>query len=1167
MIDQYITKFRKIFYAGVIFFLSFTLPIAGQVRAPQITPLSPNSASLFKYAELPVNMYTGIPSISIPLYEIKSGGISVPVSLSYHAGGFRLEDQASWTGLGWTVQAGGQVTRNIKGFADEKYDGFFNHSVSYLNASQCSVDLFDSIIKKYVDVQPDEFSYSMPGKSGRFIYQQGASQPTTIPYDPVKINKTSTVADLSKFEIVDEGGTIFRFGNYKYQNSRIVEYTYGGSGAYTEESNPMPNSWMLTEIESADTAKKIRFNYASGTSNVQKLSRQYRIDVIDDPGGNDVNCQSPTPSISNAIQADLTYSIGTQYLSEIIFENGKVQFVQSSTYRTDVLPNQKSLEYIKIYNLNGTRSTLIRTIKFFYSYFKKNYNGVLQDWKLKRDQVQVMGADGITQEEYSFQYHTNNFSGDSYYPNDFNAQDYWGYYNGKTGNTNLIPTQTISYIDYPTINISIGGADRSTDTTYLREGVLKRITYPTGGFSEFDYEAHQYDNAGNTTYAGGLRVKKITSQTSSSATPIIKTYKYGQNASGKGFQNFLNYLGYFTSSTYHSLSAICWYRHTTYNSTSSMQIDGNESTPVLYPYITEYFGDPTTNNGKIEYVYDDGTPQADGVYLAYYPDNSNIYRQTNHWKRGNLTKKTVYNASNAKISETINTYQELKSLDQNIGLLLQERVIRDMFPLPLYCYFNVKPNLTLPVYGYIHYPLKTGVLKPLKTIEKQYDQNDVNKLVTMETNYSFETSYTQPVEVEKIVTQTSGNIQERISNYTKFPFQYSFTGTPSGAEALGIKYLQDKNIIGLPVEQYTVKKIFNGGSLVDSKVISGVITTYKPDKPYQDKLWQLEISTPLAVSSFGNGSSLSGNAFIKNSAYQSALSFDSYDNKGNVLTYHKENDIQKVYVWGYNGTYPVAEIIGASYSSVIGVLNQAILDNPSDDAALRTELNKIRINFPSAQAITYTYKPLTGVTSLTDINGRTTFYFYDAYNRLVFIRDKDNNIIKKFCYNYYGQPEVCSIYGNAVKNGVYTKNNCTSGMTGSQVTYTVPANTYYASTQTDADAIAQNDVNGNGQAYANANGTCTAPMITINGYNYQSSSFNVRFDNLSTSTSYNFYLPANQYSTITLGQVPAGSYNVVFYPAGMPVSSTFGINGYSYYGTGATFYNVSISSTSTAAIY
>ena len=72
-----------------------------------IVPPSPNSASLGKYGELPIGLYTGIPNINIPIYELKTQGITVPISLSYHAGGLRVTEIAPQVGLGWSLNAGG----------------------------------------------------------------------------------------------------------------------------------------------------------------------------------------------------------------------------------------------------------------------------------------------------------------------------------------------------------------------------------------------------------------------------------------------------------------------------------------------------------------------------------------------------------------------------------------------------------------------------------------------------------------------------------------------------------------------------------------------------------------------------------------------------------------------------------------------------------------------------------------------------------------------------------------------------------------------------------------------------------------------------------------------------------------------------------------------------
>lgn len=81
--------------------------------------LSPNAASLGEYGEVPVSPFTGIPQIEIPLYEIKVGDYTLPISMSYHAGGVRPDQHPGWTGLGWTLNAGGCISRVVNDMPDE----------------------------------------------------------------------------------------------------------------------------------------------------------------------------------------------------------------------------------------------------------------------------------------------------------------------------------------------------------------------------------------------------------------------------------------------------------------------------------------------------------------------------------------------------------------------------------------------------------------------------------------------------------------------------------------------------------------------------------------------------------------------------------------------------------------------------------------------------------------------------------------------------------------------------------------------------------------------------------------------------------------------------------------------------------------------------------------
>lgn len=83
--------------------------------------------------------------------------------------------------------------------------------------------------------------------------------------------------------------------------------------------------------------------------------------------------------------------------------------------------------------------------------------------------------------------------------------------------------------------------------------------------------------------------------------------------------------------------------------------------------------------------------------------------------------------------------------------------------------------------------------------------------------------------------------------------------------------------------------------------------------------------------------------------------------------------------------------------------------------------------------------------------------------------------------NYANTNGQC-MWSSAVKSGTFTKNNCASGGTGSQVTYNVAAGAYTSTiSQADADNLAQNDVNNNGQTYANNNGYCTWYSVAKSG--------------------------------------------------------------------------------------
>src|SRR5829696_5186510 len=86
-----------------------------QLKMPEVLPASPDAAGIEKFGNIPVSYSTGVPDISIPIWNIKCGNLDWPVSLSYHAGGIRVDEIASTAGLGWSVNAPGVITRSRLG--------------------------------------------------------------------------------------------------------------------------------------------------------------------------------------------------------------------------------------------------------------------------------------------------------------------------------------------------------------------------------------------------------------------------------------------------------------------------------------------------------------------------------------------------------------------------------------------------------------------------------------------------------------------------------------------------------------------------------------------------------------------------------------------------------------------------------------------------------------------------------------------------------------------------------------------------------------------------------------------------------------------------------------------------------------------------------------------
>ncbi|WP_020532998.1 RHS repeat domain-containing protein [Flexithrix dorotheae] len=521
---QYLGKFNRWIFNLCISSLIGIGSTVGQ-ELPEIIPPSPEAAAFVKYADIPVNTYNGLPNISIPIYTIQVKDITVPIDLSYHASGIKVNEEASWVGLGWALNAGGVISRTVMGKDDFKDNlTYFNTNIPEIPVyglkddgkpqiipeeySQfgCSLKFFNRAalpneptipiidfspyieagnISNY-DFEPDQFSFNVGGATGKFILGRDKKVYLTS-QDKVTINPIGD--DASKWEIQTADGFLYEFDQYE----DTPEDGYTGAPF-------IKTAWYLTKITSPTSGESVTFNYVTNNANpiITIGSRQER---INDTG----NCQTSGMQVFSKEKRE--YKKVT--LESIDFKNGQVQFVTGD--RDDVFGDKK-LEKILIYKKNALgnlEETPIKEFDFSYDYFygsapnRNNWPASsLEDKyfsnRLKLDKL-VEKSGSLTKGAHEFEYYEPENQVDIPAKNSF-ARDYWGYYNGETGNSQLIPAYTDMLLPdrfiEGTVNSYLAkfpGAKREPNPRVSNIFSLKKIIYPTKGSTSFEYENHTYD--------------------------------------------------------------------------------------------------------------------------------------------------------------------------------------------------------------------------------------------------------------------------------------------------------------------------------------------------------------------------------------------------------------------------------------------------------------------------------------------------------------------------------------------------------------------------------------------------------------------------------------------------------------------------------------------------
>jgi len=494
-------------------------------QAPPIddryTVYPPNVASLGQYLDHPVELSTGVPNINIPIYTLEEGDLKLPISLSFHAKGIPVNSLASWVGTGWDLSVGGMVSRTVEGIPDDynKYaleQGWYYSDIENWNLAYITFRNQEKLIltnglsgaekekilsgyqhnleQGWLDSGPDIFNYVLPsGFSGKFYFSHDKEVNFLDNHDNVKVEPLFNKNLVSErkfyfagFKITDPAGNVFVFNEEEYASTDASHL----GGTTPAPPNRPATSWQLSSVSSFDGTDVINFEYAD-----EEYSYKSRVSCSFTGGlGNSLYCGSVAPC-PNPFWVS---SIWAKRLTKISCSKNPVVISFNASLRedTDNTGEAYKLDNIEIvYSENECKS-----FEFSYDYYTDTYLNETKKTRLKLLSLQEKTCDGLsTIPPFSFNYFEN-FT-NTFPPPQSPSIDHWGYWNGS--NNPKWPELTPFII--PTIKVydeggnyqftkENPGINRESNFDYAKIGVLKSITYPTGGKTEYEFEGNRVNN-------------------------------------------------------------------------------------------------------------------------------------------------------------------------------------------------------------------------------------------------------------------------------------------------------------------------------------------------------------------------------------------------------------------------------------------------------------------------------------------------------------------------------------------------------------------------------------------------------------------------------------------------------------------------------------------------
>ena len=398
--------------------------------------INSNEANILSSA---VGEFTGALNLSLPLASVNSGKLSIPVTLTYVGDGLKPGQDCGPVGLNWVINSHFVIQRIVKDNND------LGVSCSLAGYNYCPTCSDSDISSGTFDGARDLYNYSFGQERGNFY-----------------INTDYTIQFLNKTDIKIEyfpctGITPAKFKVKLQDGTSIFLSTNYGVNAET--------TFLPVICTSYDAKDTIKYEYEYSEYSTPALLRS-----------------GPTSFPTIPISTIGNFASSNILLKKVIGYNDTLEFVINN--RADITGINGYSPAVRYNSLTyKTDSTCVK-YTFDSDYFEDG-TGVKTQLRLRSLKQNQCTTPYDSIPSYYFEYYgPNNTNGTQFCPKkSTTGLDTYGYYNGITTNSasNMIP-----------IGIGSGQANRIISLEPTKTGMLKKVTLPTGGTVNYEYEQNKY---------------------------------------------------------------------------------------------------------------------------------------------------------------------------------------------------------------------------------------------------------------------------------------------------------------------------------------------------------------------------------------------------------------------------------------------------------------------------------------------------------------------------------------------------------------------------------------------------------------------------------------------------------------------------------------------------